>query len=115
MKAFTVWDWIVTSSKSSQLPQTLVTYWSGIVPPERRSGWFSDFSNQICVWLGCTYLSAKNPAYNPISYQLGSVWPHDNSFIAAGLKRYGSANRVAEYLLPPATLRQDGCQNSLLN
>jgi len=39
---------------------------------------------------------SQESSYNPISYQLGSVWPHDNSFIAAGLKRYGytQANRV---------------------
>ncbi|HET9643070.1 MAG TPA: amylo-alpha-1,6-glucosidase, partial [Burkholderiaceae bacterium] len=27
--------------------------------------------------------------YNPMSYHNGSVWPHDNSLIAAGLGRYG--------------------------
>jgi glycogen debranching enzyme len=27
--------------------------------------------------------------YNPISYHCGSVWPHDNAIIAAGLMRYG--------------------------
>ena len=33
-----------------------------------------------------------------MSYHNGSVWPHDNALIAAGLKRYGFAratNRVA--------------------
>jgi len=72
MKAFTVWDWIVTSSKSSQLPQTLVTYWVWDCT-SRTGGLFSDFSNQICGGWGVR-TSAKNPAYNPISYQLGSVW-----------------------------------------
>jgi glycogen debranching enzyme len=27
--------------------------------------------------------------YNPISYHCGSVWPHDNAIVAAGLMRYG--------------------------
>jgi glycogen debranching enzyme len=27
--------------------------------------------------------------YNPLGYHLGTVWPHDNSLIAAGFKRYG--------------------------
>src|SRR5690606_2491993 len=27
--------------------------------------------------------------YNPMSYHNGSVWPHDNSLIAAGFARYG--------------------------
>jgi glycogen debranching enzyme len=40
---------------------------------------------------GIRTLSGKNPAYNPFSYHLGSVWPHDNGIIAAGFKRYGLA------------------------
>jgi glycogen debranching enzyme len=27
--------------------------------------------------------------YNPMSYHNGSIWPHDNALIAAGLARYG--------------------------
>jgi len=27
--------------------------------------------------------------YNPMSYHNGSVWPHDNSLIMAGLSAYG--------------------------
>ncbi len=26
---------------------------------------------------------------NPVAYHLGTVWPHDNSIIAAGMRRYG--------------------------
>ena len=47
---------------------------------------------------GIRTLSANNPAYNPFSYQRGSVWPHDNGIIALGFKRYGfdeAVNRVA--------------------
>jgi glycogen debranching enzyme len=33
--------------------------------------------------------------YNPMSYHNGSVWPHDNALIAAGLARYGSKAAVA--------------------
>ncbi|MGH8170314.1 MAG: amylo-alpha-1,6-glucosidase, partial [Steroidobacteraceae bacterium] len=36
-------------------------------------------------------LSSREQRYNPLSYQLGSVWPHDNALILAGLKRYGCA------------------------
>src|SRR6266571_3279059 len=43
---------------------------------------------------GIRTLSSKNPAYNPYSYHLGSVWPHDNGIIAAGFKRYGLANEA---------------------
>ncbi|HQT77964.1 MAG TPA: glycogen debranching N-terminal domain-containing protein [Rhodopila sp.] len=69
--------------------------WSGIVPPDRaervvarlmapdmNSGW------------GIRTLSSHHPAYNPYSYQNGSVWPHDNSLIALGFKRYGFSKEV---------------------
>ena len=70
--------------------------WSGIVRPDRAehvvrrllepdmwSGW------------GIRTLSEMNPAYNPFSYQNGSVWPHDNGIIAMGFKRYGFAKEAA--------------------
>ena len=44
--------------------------------------------------------------YNPIEYHNGTVWPHDNSFIVAGLRRYGFAQdaaRIAYALLEAAT------------
>ena len=34
-------------------------------------------------------------AYNPLSYHNGSVWPHDNAIVAAGLMRYGFVERRA--------------------
>lgn len=42
---------------------------------------------------------------NPASYHNGSVWPHDNAIIAAGLLRYGfieEAQRIATDLLEAA-------------
>jgi glycogen debranching enzyme len=70
--------------------------WSGIAAPEhaelvvRRllepdmwSGW------------GIRTLSEANPAYNPFSYQNGSVWPHDNGIIAMGFRRYGCTREAA--------------------
>jgi glycogen debranching enzyme len=44
-------------------------------------------------------------AYNPLSYHNGSVWPHDNALVAAGLMRYGfveEAQRVAVAVLDAA-------------
>src|SRR5207248_3458682 len=38
---------------------------------------------------GIRTLSSTHPAYNPFSYQLGSVWPVENATAAFGLKRYG--------------------------
>src|SRR5438445_1303094 len=70
--------------------------WSGIIQPDRAvrvvhrllepdmwSGW------------GIRTLSEQNPAYNPFSYQNGSVWPHDNGIIAMGFKRYGFVTEAA--------------------
>lgn len=64
--------------------------WTGIVDEERApivarhllsppmfSGW------------GLRTLASSNPAYNPVSYHCGSVWPHDTAIAAAGLMRYG--------------------------
>lgn len=86
--------------------------WSGIVPSDRAKRMIDRlFQDDLwCGW-GIRTLSAKNPAYNPISYQLGSVWPHDNSFIAAGLKRYGyddAVNRVAEGIFAAASYFEAG-------
>ena len=47
-------------------------------------------------WGMRTYAPGQ-PGYNPIGYHAGTVWPHDASLIAAGLKRYGfddEANRL---------------------
>jgi len=44
--------------------------------------------------------------YNPISYHLGTVWPHDNSLIAAGFRRHGfdeAALQIANGLVDAAT------------
>jgi glycogen debranching enzyme len=54
--------------------------------PDLFSGW------------GIRTMSKSARAYNPMSYHNGTVWPHDNALIAAGLKRYGhvdATNRLA--------------------
>jgi glycogen debranching enzyme len=38
---------------------------------------------------GVRTLSARHPSFNPMSYQRGSVWPHDNAILVEGLLRYG--------------------------
>jgi len=77
--------------------------WSGIVPPERAERLIARLlaPDMFSGW-GIRTLSDRNPAFNPFDYQLGSVWPHDNAIIAAGMKRYGDAdatNRVAQAIL----------------
>jgi glycogen debranching enzyme len=41
-------------------------------------------------------LSATHPAYNPLSYHLGTVWPVENASIVFGLRRYGFDARAIE-------------------
>jgi glycogen debranching enzyme len=52
--------------------------------------------DSFCGW-GVRTLSSREARYNPMSYHNGSVWPHDNSIIAAGFARYGlkdATNRI---------------------
>ena len=73
--------------------------WSGIVPKKRaRSVVEKLFSEAMWTGWGVRTMSAEDGGYNPIAYHTGTVWPHDNSLISAGLSRYGfwdEANRIA--------------------
>jgi glycogen debranching enzyme len=70
--------------------------WSGIVPPERAARVVARLmAPEMNTGWGIRTLSNQHAAYNPYSYQDGSVWPHDNSLIALGFKRYGFAADVA--------------------
>jgi glycogen debranching enzyme len=54
---------------------------------------------------GVRTLGATMGAYDPVSYHNGSVWPHDNALIVAGLMRYGfveEAQRIAQALFAAA-------------
>ncbi len=63
--------------------------WSGIVPPHRAKLVVDRLmADDMWSGWGVRTLSAKHPAYNPHDYQLGSIWPHDNGFIAVGMKQY---------------------------
>jgi glycogen debranching enzyme len=45
---------------------------------------------------GVRTIAARQARYNPMSYHNGSVWPHDNALIAAGLGRYGLTGHAAQ-------------------
>ncbi len=45
---------------------------------------------------GIRTLSSLSPAYNPMGYHIGSVWPHDNSIIAMGLRSLGLIDQALE-------------------
>ena len=44
---------------------------------------------------GVRTLDSREARYNPMSYHNGSIWPHDNAMIAAGLARYGFRREAA--------------------
>ena len=81
-----LWSGIVDADKAPLVAKHLMS-------PEMFTGW------------GVRTLSSTMGAYDPVSYHNGSVWPHDNAFIVAGLMRYGfveEAQRIAEALLQAA-------------
>jgi glycogen debranching enzyme len=52
--------------------------------PDMFSGW------------GVRTLSTEHPAYNPLAYHLGSVWPVENATILFGLRRFGFDARALD-------------------
>jgi glycogen debranching enzyme len=64
--------------------------WTGCALPQRahRLGATLVGRSMRTHW-GLRTLSADNPAYDPLGYHTGSVWPHDTALVAWGLARYG--------------------------
>lgn len=78
-----LWTGIIDADKAPAVARALMS-------PEMFSGW------------GVRTLATTMAHYDPLSYHNGSVWPHDNALIAAGLMRYGfveEAHRVIEGML----------------
>ncbi|MBA2609286.1 MAG: amylo-alpha-1,6-glucosidase, partial [Actinobacteria bacterium] len=64
--------------------------WLRAVTPERAASVATRLlADDMWTGWGIRTLSAAHPSYNPFSYQLGSVWPHDNAFAASGFRNYG--------------------------
>lgn len=80
--------------------------WAGAVVRERAGRVVRRLlADDMWSGWGIRTLSDRHAAYNPFSYQLGSVWPHDNAIIAAGFRAYGfdaEAARVARGLFDAA-------------
>jgi glycogen debranching enzyme len=65
-----------------------------LMAPDMFSGW------------GIRTMSTDMAGYNPVSYHNGSVWPHDNSLILAGVARYGlemETRTLADALIDAST------------
>ena len=80
--------------------------WTGIVEPRKAR----DVARRVLEpdmfsgW-GVRTLSAEDRSYNPLDYQVGSVWPHDNAAIVAGMHGYGftrEANQVFTAMMQAA-------------
>jgi glycogen debranching enzyme len=68
---------ILTPDKARSVAERLMA-------PDMFSGW------------GIRTLSSESPAYNPMGYHTGSVWPHDNSLITLGLRSTGHTEQALE-------------------
>ena len=77
--------------------------WTGIVDDDKAAPVVAHLmSEQMFSGWGVRTLAASMGAYNPLSYHNGSVWPHDNAILVAGLMRYGfvdQAHRLSLALL----------------
>jgi glycogen debranching enzyme len=80
--------------------------WSGIVPPGRVDAIVDQLmGDELWSGWGVRTMSTGDAAFNPLSYHNGTVWPHDNSLIAAGLgrcARWPEAQRIVQRMLTAA-------------
>ena len=75
-----LWTGIIDTDKAPIVAERLMG-------PDMFTGW------------GIRTLSERAVGYNPMSYHSGSVWPHDNAIIAAGLMRYGYVREAQRVIL----------------
>lgn len=73
--------------------------WTGIIDQQRVAAVVRRLmAEDIFSGWGIRTLSHQEKRYNPIGYHLGTVWPHDNSIIAAGFCRYGFDREAVQVL-----------------
>ena len=94
----------VVPTKTSNVGHCL---WTGIVDEQRAPAVAQTLSSDALFsgW-GLRTMSTEAAGYSPVSYHLGSVWPHDTSLTAIGLARYGfdtDAERLARRVLDAST------------
>jgi glycogen debranching enzyme len=82
--------------------------WSGIADDDKAATCVRHLmSDDLYSGWGVRTMAATEGSYNPIGYHVGTVWPHDNSIIAWGLRRYGyraEAARICRAMLEAAAL-----------
>ena len=74
--------------------------WTGIVDQDKAGSVARHMlSAEMFTGFGVRTLGSSMGAYNPMSYHNGSVWPHDNAIVAAGLMRYGFVDEAQRIVL----------------
>lgn len=64
--------------------------WSGIVEEGRAEAVVDTLLDEgLYSGWGVRTMSSEDSGYSPVSYHVGSVWPHDNALIAHGAADYG--------------------------
>ena len=80
--------------------------WSGLLDDDEAAATAERLlDDSLYSGWGVRTLGASEAGYNPLGYHTGTVWPHDNSLIAAGLARYGhheAARTIATAILSAA-------------
>jgi glycogen debranching enzyme len=77
--------------------------WSGLLDEGQAAATAERLlDEQLFSGWGVRTLGTHEGGYNPLGYHTGTVWPHENSLIAAGLARYG--HRQAAARIATATL-----------
>ncbi|RCW51655.1 MULTISPECIES: amylo-alpha-1,6-glucosidase [Halanaerobium] len=65
-------------------------YYSGIIEEKKGELFIKRLlKSDLNSGRGLRTMANSDLGYNPISYHNGSIWPHDNSLIIEGLKKYG--------------------------
>jgi glycogen debranching enzyme len=86
--------------------------WGGIVDPDHaRPVAHRLVGAELFNGWGIRTMGAAEAAYDPDDYQSGSIWPHDNSIIMAGLRRYGfeaEAEKIFKAIFEVAQQFPDG-------
>jgi len=72
--------------KTSNAGQCLFTGIAGKAHAQKIAGQLG--TDSFFSGWGVRTVASSESRYNPMSYHNGSVWPHDNTLIAAGLARY---------------------------
>jgi glycogen debranching enzyme len=71
--------------------------WSNVAPRERAAATVQLLTSEASLsTFGIRTLASNQPVYNPLSYHNGTIWPHDNALIAAGMGAYDFGDDVAK-------------------